>query len=88
LTGLIHIEVPVVPHKELSTEYSGEKSASIRERVIKARDAQLERFKSDKGLFKRPDENKAYQKHCKLKPDAQSLLDNAMQKPRPSARHI
>ena len=44
----IHIEVPAVPYKELSTEYSGEKSASIRERVIKARDAQLERFKSDK----------------------------------------
>ena len=40
LTGLIFtIEVPAKPYKELSTEYSGEKSASIRERVIKARDA-------------------------------------------------
>lgn len=82
----IHIEVPAVPHKELSTEYSGEKSASIRERVIKARDAQLERFKSDKVYSNGQMKTRHIKKHCKLKPDAQSLLDNAMQKLGLSAR--
>ena len=82
----IHIEVPAVPYKELSTEYSGEKSASIRERVIKARDAQLERFKSDKVYSNGQMKTRHIKKHCKLKPDAQSLLDNAMQKLGLSAR--
>lgn len=82
----IHIEVPAVPYKELSTEYSGEKSTSIRERVIKARDVQLERFKSDKVYSNGQMKTRHIKKHCKLKPDAQSLLDNAMQKLGLSAR--
>ncbi|MBA3061265.1 MAG: YifB family Mg chelatase-like AAA ATPase [Nitrospirae bacterium] len=82
----IHIEVPAVPYKELSTEYSGEKSASIRERVIKARDAQLERFKSDKVYSNGQMKTRHIKKYCKLKPDAQSLLENAMQKLGLSAR--
>ena len=44
----IHIEVPAVPYKELSTDYSGEKSEVIRQRVVSARDVQLARFKGDR----------------------------------------
>ncbi len=41
------MQVPAVRYKELSNEHCGE-SASIRERVLKARGLQLERFKGDK----------------------------------------
>jgi magnesium chelatase family protein len=56
----IYIEVPAVPYKELSNEYSGEKSEDIMKRVDAARGIQLERFKNDKKIFKWPDEDKAY----------------------------
>ena len=42
----LHIEVPVVPFKELTKMAPGEPSAVIRERVIKARQIQEERFSS------------------------------------------
>ncbi|MDI6745366.1 MAG: YifB family Mg chelatase-like AAA ATPase [Thermodesulfovibrionales bacterium] len=82
----IHIEVPAVPYKELSTEYSGEKSASIRERIIKARDIQIERFKNDRIYSNGQMKTRHIKKYCKFKPEAQSLLENAMQKLGLSAR--
>lgn len=47
----IHIEVPAVPYKELSTEYTGEKSEDIRKRVMAAWDNQLELFKDYKKIY-------------------------------------
>lgn len=82
----IHIEVPAVPYKELSTDYSGEKSEDIRKRAVTARDIQLKRLKSDKIYSNGQMKTRHIKKHCKLKPDAQSLLDNAMQKLGLSAR--
>lgn len=46
----LQIEVTPVPFKEISKTEQGEPSASIRERVIKARDMQEERFKAYKGI--------------------------------------
>jgi magnesium chelatase family protein len=82
----IHIEVPAVPYKDLSTEASGEKSADIRARVIKARKIQLERFKKDKIYSNGQMKARHIKKYCKLKPDAQSLLETAMQRLGLSAR--
>lgn len=42
----LHVEVPVVPFKQLSQMQPGESSAAIRERVIKARQIQEQRFSS------------------------------------------
>ena len=42
----LHVEVPVVPFKDLSTMSPGEPSSVIRERVIRARNIQTERFRS------------------------------------------
>ena len=42
----LHVEVPVVPFKQLSQMQPGESSAAIRERVIKARQIQELRFSS------------------------------------------
>src|SRR5262249_40257552 len=41
----LHIEVPQVKFREMSSDRSGESSAQIRERVIKARQRQIVRFK-------------------------------------------
>ena len=82
----IHIEVPAVPYKELATEYAGEDSATIRERVVRARDIQLERFRNDKIYCNGHMKTRQIRKHCVLHPDAQTLLDTAMQKLALSAR--
>ena len=82
----IHIEVPAVPYKELSTEYAGERSEDIRHRVINARDTQLERFKGDRIYSNGHMKTRHIKKNCKLKPDALSLLENAMHKLGLSAR--
>lgn len=83
----IHIEVPAVPYKELSNEYSGERSDEIRKRVVAAREIQLERFKNDKKIYANGQmKTRHIKKYCKLRPDAQSLLDAAMQKFGLSAR--
>lgn len=47
----IHIEVPAVKYKELSSSSRGETSSAIRERVIRARDIQLQRFSQLKPIF-------------------------------------
>jgi magnesium chelatase family protein len=83
----IHIDVPAVPYKELSNEYTGEKSADTRKRVIAARDIQLERFRSDRKIYANGQmKTRHVKKYCRFKPDAQSLLDAAMQKLGLSAR--
>jgi magnesium chelatase family protein len=79
--------VPAVPYKELSNEYTGEKSADIRKRVVAARDIQLERFKNDKKIYSNGQmKTRHIKKYCKLREDAQALLDTAMQKLGLSAR--
>ncbi len=82
----IHIEVPAVPYKELTTDDSGEKSDDIRKRVVGARNIQLGRFKNDKIYSNGQMKTRHIKKYCKLSPDAQSLLENAMQKLGLSAR--
>jgi magnesium chelatase family protein len=82
----IHIEVPAVPYKELSTEYAGENSTDIRERVIKARNIQLGRFGADKIYCNGHMKTRHIKRYCRLHPEAQTLLDTAMQKLGLSAR--
>ena len=47
----IHVEVPVVPFQQLSQMKPGESSEQIRERVIKARKIQEERFSASRGVY-------------------------------------
>lgn len=83
----IHIEVPAVPYKELSNEYSGEKSEDICNRVVAARNIQLERFRNEKKIYSNGQmKTRHIKKYCKLGTDAQNLLDAAMQKLGLSAR--
>ena len=45
----IQVEIMPVPFRELQDMQPGESSTTIRERVIKARDIQRERFSGEKG---------------------------------------
>jgi len=82
----IHIEVPAVPYKELMAEHAGEKSETIRERVMRARHIQVERFRGEKIYCNGHMKTRHIKKHCKLREDAHTLLDAAMQKLGLSAR--
>ncbi|MBE2190463.1 MAG: YifB family Mg chelatase-like AAA ATPase [Candidatus Kapabacteria bacterium] len=82
----IHVEVPGVNYKELSSERVGESSANVRERVIKARDIQIDRFKGT-GIFKNADMGtKQLRKFCNLDPASAELLKMAMSRLGLSAR--
>ncbi len=82
----IQIEVPAVPYRELSSEYSGERSEIIRQRVTEARQRQLRRFK-DEGIYCNGQmKTRHLKKYCRLKEEAHSILDTAIQKLNLSAR--
>jgi magnesium chelatase family protein len=83
----IHIEVPAVKYKELSSEIRGESSELIRERVIKARNIQLQRFRGLKKIFNNGDMgSREIRQFCKLDSSSSELMKMAMTKLGFSAR--
>ena len=82
----IHIEVPPVPFRELSDTSEGTSSETMRQAVVTARKRQSARFQGEStrvnGKMKPPQ----IRKHCKLQPDAESLLQHAMEEMGLSAR--
>jgi magnesium chelatase family protein len=83
----IHIEVPAVKYKELSSESKSESSREIRDRVIKARKIQLNRFSGVKHIFNNGDMgSKEVRTFCKLDNTGADLLKMAMTKLGLSAR--
>lgn len=81
----IHIEVPRVDHVKLTDSRLGEESATIRERVARAREIQRQRFKSDvaTNADMRPAEVRT---HCKLDDTSTNLVRAAMSQLQLSAR--
>ncbi len=82
----IHLAVPAVPYKELSDDTAGESSEAIRERVVRARELQLTRFKGGRRYSNSQMKTRHIKKHCVLAAAAGSLLEAAMQKLALSAR--
>lgn len=83
----LHIEVPAVKYKELASKESGEKSDSIRQRVIGARAVQSKRFHGRKGLFANADmQSKEVREFCRLDTEGEELLKMAITKLGLSAR--
>ena len=62
----LHIEVPAVKYKELASKEAGECSASIRGRVIVAREIQMKRFDGRKGMY------------CNADMQSKDILKNAL----------
>jgi magnesium chelatase family protein len=83
----IHIEVTPVPFKELSKIQKSENSGTVRERVIRARKIQEERFKEEKNIHNNAQmSTKLLNKHCKISDEGRELLKNAMERLGLSAR--
>ncbi len=82
----IHVEVQAVDYKDLIGKGEEEKSATIRERVNKAREIQLDRFKN-KNIFSNSQiSNRDIKKYCKLTKKAEDILDISFNKYKFSAR--
>ncbi|MCI0330744.1 MAG: YifB family Mg chelatase-like AAA ATPase [candidate division Zixibacteria bacterium] len=83
----IHIEVPAVKFKELSTPDGAEPSSKIRERVSAARRLQTERFAKEKKIFANAHmQTRHLKKYCSITSAGQELLRAAMSKLGLSAR--
>jgi len=83
----LHVEVPLVDYKELSSAVSGEKSESIRERVITAREVQAERFQGTQNLLTNASmPSRQVRAHCQLDSESSKLLEQAMEQLNFSAR--
>jgi magnesium chelatase family protein len=74
----IHIDVPAVNYKELRAASAPEGSREIRERVIRARERQLQRFSGEPIYCNAQMTPRQIRKHCELGPDCERLLERAM----------
>ena len=83
----IHINVQPVKYQDLSSKRSGEKSQFIRERVIKAREIQLQRFKNKKGIYSNAAmSTKDIREFCTIDSACEDLMKMAITKIGLSAR--
>lgn len=75
----LHIEVQKVSYDELSSKAKGEPSSAIRERVVAAREVQVQRFMGIKGVYCNAQMNtKMVRKICKLDTSGSSMLKKAI----------
>jgi magnesium chelatase family protein len=96
----IHIDMPAVKYKELRAPTAQESSPEVRQRVIAARKIQVERFR-DEVLSGKPSgpsaersrifsnaqmPPKLIRKHCEITPDADRMLESAINRLGLSAR--
>ena len=83
----IHVEVTPVSYNELSAERISEKSVTVRERVIKARDIQEKRYAAKEGVHCNAQINsKQLREFCKIDEAGNQLLKTAMERLGLSAR--
>ncbi len=83
----IHIEVPAVKYKELRAPASSEDSAAVRQRVIVARQRQLDRFQGERKIYANAQMMpKMIRKHCVISAEGEKLLENAITRLALSAR--
>ena len=82
----IHVHVPRVKYEDMTSVAKAESSAAIRERVLAAREIQMERLR-EWGIFCNAQMSHAIlKKTCILEPEAQNLLAQAFQVMNLSAR--
>ncbi len=82
----LHVEVTPVPFAELAHQRQGENSASIRDRVISARNRQLERFKDQQIYCNAQMSSSKLKEICEIDTVGRNLLKTAMEKINLSAR--
>lgn len=83
----LHVEVTPVAFSELSSQQATENSAAIRERVIKAREIQAERYKEHLGIYANAQmSSKQLREICVISTVGENLLKKAMERLNLSAR--
>ena len=83
----IHIEVPAVKYKELRGTEEIEPSMRVRERVLQARQLQLDRYKGEKKVYSNAQmPPKLIRKFCAISGEGEKLLESAIQRLGLSAR--
>src|SRR6201994_4890643 len=82
----IHIEVPAVQYRELRAGQANEGSAEIRARVLAARVRQHDRFQNEAIYSNAQMTTRQIRQWCELPPEADRLLERAMQQQGLSAR--
>jgi magnesium chelatase family protein len=83
----IHVEVPALSYEELSQTTAGEDSASLRDRVVRARSLQTGRFSREKRIFCNAHmEARHLRRFCDLDKGSQTLLKTAIERLGLSAR--
>ena len=75
----IHVEVPAISYEQLTRLDKGEPSAVIRERVVRARKIQQERYKDHAGVHCNANmRSKTLHQVCRMEPEAEQILRTAM----------
>ena len=82
----IHLEVPAVTYRDLTSKATGTTSAQMREQVQRARTAQLKRFGKETTTANATMSNPQLKEHCLLDDAAQLLMKQAMEELGLSAR--
>ena len=83
----LHVEVTPVAFSELSSQRTSETSEVIRDRVIKAREIQAERYKDQPGVYANAQmSSKMLKEICRINTVGQNLLKTAMDRLNLSAR--
>jgi magnesium chelatase family protein len=83
----LHIEVPAVEYRDIASERPEEASAMIRQRVVRARHRQQERFRGDAKVNSNARmATRHLKQYCKLNQDSQELIRVAMSELNLSAR--
>jgi magnesium chelatase family protein len=83
----LHVEVTPVDFDQLSGIQKGEPSATIRERVVEARERQTHRFKENEGMYCNAQmHSKQLREVCQVSKEGHELLKTAMERLNLSAR--
>ncbi len=83
----LHVEVTPVPFAELSSEKKQEDSNTVRERVLKAREVQAQRYAEHEGVYNNAQmSSKMLKEICVINSIGQNLLKTAMDRLNLSAR--
>ncbi|MDR3405039.1 MAG: hypothetical protein P4L99_21235 [Chthoniobacter sp.] len=82
----IQLEVPAVEFREVASKEEGENSAAIRERVVRVRKRQADRFHRSRVRCNARMSSKMIRNYCQLDDAAEEMLRMAMQQLGLSAR--
>ena len=82
----MHIEVPSIKYRALSTKEAGESSATIKERISRARHLQMQRYHGNGLTCNARMTEKQIKAYCSIDEESHQLMEMAIEKLGLSAR--